>query len=82
MLSFTGGTLGVTGNLFYSWRYNLSNQATISVGGNITIPPVHNNEQVRISMIGAGVKTFGGVGNFGTIEFNNAAGLLHLPMLL
>ncbi len=75
-VSFTGGLLAVAGNFtLTSGATTITNLANIQVSGNVVNAAGYTTtQQGRVSMIGGGVKTFGGAGVFGTIEFNNAAG--------
>ncbi len=73
-VSVTGGTIQVNGNLtFTAGAVQLTNQATFLVVGNLLNTAGYTTtQQARISLLGA-ASTFGGAGNFGTIEFNNGA---------
>lgn len=81
-VKFTGGTLNINGQLkFTAGKVVISDVANLVVKGSAAGADFNNvagyetTEQGRVTLAGSGAQEFGGAGNFGTIEFNNAAGV-------
>ena len=77
-VKFTGGTLNINGTLsFTAGKVVISDIANLVVkGASFTnTAGYETTEQGRVSLAGSAAQTFGGAGTFGTIEFNNSAGM-------
>ncbi|MEG8947699.1 FlgD immunoglobulin-like domain containing protein [Rosettibacter firmus] len=77
-VKFTGGVLNINGTLsFTSGKVLISDVANLVVkGASFTnTGGYETTEQGRVTLAGSAAQTFGGAGNFGTIEFNNGSGI-------
>ncbi|MCX7797094.1 MAG: T9SS type A sorting domain-containing protein [Melioribacter sp.] len=77
-VKFTGGVLNINGSLqFTSGKVLISDIASLVVKGTsfTNNGGYETSGQGRVMLGGTAAQTFGGTGEFGTIEFNNAAGM-------